>query len=554
MSVTLKPERTQAADPVLGRLAQFVSGASGWRTRCLAWVSGAIGALSLAPLNLLPALVVTCVASVWLLDGISASLKTNSRAGLWAAMQVGWWVGFGYFVAGLWWLGAAFLVDAEDFAWALPLGVAGLPAVLACFTALGFAGALLLWSIGASRILAFALALAASEWLRATALTGFPWNAFGMAMGNHLNLAQAASLVGLHGLTVLTLLVCASPATLALSGPARARLLAPFLGLALVAALAAFGSVRLWLHPTTFDASVKLRIVQPNTPQDEDFRADRRDEILSHYLKGSAVATARFPTGLAEVTHLVWPESAFPFFLARDARALAAIGRALGDTILVSGAARMETSNDDRLPGEIRKVSYFNAIQVVGGHDGQILDSYDKVHLVPFGEYLPFSGWLESLGLRQFVHIPGGFEPGLTRKLITVPGLPAIFPLICYEAIFPGTLDPDLRRHAGLIVNVSNDGWFGRTAGPYQHLAQARLRSIELGLPVLRAANTGMSAVIDPYGRLIGTLGLGVEGVLDTSLPQQAAAPLFARAPVLAPLGLVVLLVAMFLWARRRSF
>lgn len=532
---------------------QTVSGSSGWTRRGIAWVSGATGALALAPLNVLPALVVTCVISVWLLDSLSASHKPHSRAGIWAAMQVGWWIGFGYFVAGLWWLGAAFLVDAEDFAWALPLGVAGLPAVLACFTALGFAGAFLLWSTGAGRILAFALAMTAAEWVRATAFTGFPWNAFGMAMGNHLVLAQVASLVGLHGLTVLTVLVCASPATLVDSGLARARLIAPGLGLALMAALAAFGTVRLWLHPTLFDDSVKIRIMQPNTSQDEHFRADRRDEILSHYIHGSAVATARFPTGLAEVTHLVWPESAFPFFLARDTHALAAIGHSLGDTILISGAARMETSNDDRMPGEIRKVSYFNAIQVVGPRDGRILDSYDKVHLVPFGEYLPLSGWLESLGLRQFVHIPGGFEPGLTRKLMAVPGLPAIFPLICYEAIFPGTLVPDMRRHAGLIVNVSNDGWFGRTAGPYQHLAQARLRTIEEGLPLLRAANTGMSAVIDPYGRYIGTLELGVEGVLDTSLPRQAAAPLFARAPVFAPLGLVFILTALLFWTRRRT-
>lgn len=550
--MTRNPERPHRSDPLLRRLARSVVGSSGWKRHGIACVSGATGAVSLAPVDILPALVVTCVISIWLLDGITASQKPKSRAGIWAAMQVGWWMGFGYFVAGLWWLGAAFLVDAEDFAWALPFGVAGLPAVLACFTALGFAAAFLLWSMGAGRILAFALAVTAAEWLRATAFTGFPWNAFGMAMADHLVLAQVASLFGLHGLTVLTLLVCASPATLMDCGPVRARLVAPVLGVVLMIALVAFGATRLWLNPTTFDEAVKIRILQPNTPQDEDFRADRRDQILAHYIEGSVVATARFPTGLAEVTHLIWPESAFPFFLARDTRALADIGRSLGEAILISGAARMETSNEDRLPGEIVKVSYYNAIQVIGPHDGRILDSYDKIHLVPFGEYLPFSGWLESLGLRQFVHIPGGFEPGVTRKLIAVPGLPAIFPLICYEAIFPGMLSPDMRHQAGLIVNLSNDGWFGRTAGPYQHLAQARLRSIEEGLPLMRAANTGMSAVIDPYGRFISSLKLGVEGVLDTNLPRPASAPLFSRAPILAPLALFILLSALMLWTRRR--
>ncbi|MDB5641831.1 MAG: acyltransferase [Hyphomicrobiales bacterium] len=333
----------------------------------------------------------------------------------------------------------------------------------------------------------------------------------------------------------------------------RARWAAPALGGCLLLALAMFGMARLWLNPTVFDGDAKIRIVQPNTPQDANFRPDRRDEILSHYLEASTGASATFPGGLAEVTHLVWPESAFPFFLARDPHALATINDALGKTILITGAARMETAEDDRLPGEIRKVEYFNAMQIVGSPGGRILDTYDKVHLVPFGEYLPLSGWLESFGLRQFVHVPGGFEPGLARKLISVPGLPAIFPLICYEAIFPGLLDPAMRQQAGLIVNVSNDGWFGITAGPHQHLAQARLRSIEEGLPLLRAANTGLSAVIDPYGRLIGHLGLGVEGMLDVRLPQPAPPPLFARSPVFAPLGLYIFFCAMLLLTRRRQ-
>lgn len=218
-----EPDRPSASlrDRIV-RLAQSTKTVSGWTRRAIAWASGAFGALSLAPINFLPGLVGTFVVSVWLLDGVASRNKALSRASLWESMQIGWWVGFGYFVAGLWWLGAAFLVDAEEFAWALPFGVAGLPAVLACFTAIGFAGAFVLWSRGASRILAFGIALTAAEWLRATAFTGFPWNAFGMAIGGHLVLSQAASLVGLHGLTTLTLLVCASPATLADAGPARA--------------------------------------------------------------------------------------------------------------------------------------------------------------------------------------------------------------------------------------------------------------------------------------------------------------------------------------------
>jgi apolipoprotein N-acyltransferase len=538
-------------------LIHEITSSFGWRRRAIALLAGGVGALSLAPVNLLPSLTITFVASVWLLDGSVAKNKPTpgrrvDRAAIFDALGIGWWVGFGYFVAGLWWLGAAFLVDAEEFAWALPLGVAGLPAVLACFTALGFAGARLLWSTAPSRILAFALSLAVSEWLRATVLTGFPWNAFGMALGNHLALAQVASLVGLHGLTLLTLLIFTSPATLIDTRPWRERAAAPVLGMALLAGLFAFGSGRLLLHPTTFDDRVKLRIVQPNTAQDENFVPERRNEILDHYLQVSSQASTQFKTGLAEITHLIWPESAFPFFLARDPAALSTIANSLGPTTLITGAARMETVQAGDLPGEIRKIEYFNAIQVIGSPDGSVLDSYDKVHLVPFGEYLPFSGLLESFGIRQFVHIPGGFEPGIARKLIDAPGLPKIFPMICYEAIFPGVIDPALRSQAGMIVNVSNDGWFGATPGPHQHLAQARLRSIEEGLPLMRAANTGMSAVIDPYGRILGRLDLNVKGVLDTVLPLPASPPLFARAPLFAPLALFAFVAALLLGLGRR--
>lgn len=540
------------------KFTQRIAFSSGWRRRSLAALSGAFGALSLAPVNLLPALIGACAISVWLLDGLfvrDAKAKGGriDRQALTAAFADGWWLGFGYFVAGLWWLGAAFLVEAQDFAWALPLGVAGLPAVLACFTALGFVCARLFWSSGASRILVFALSLTAAEWLRATVLTGFPWNAFGMALGGHLVLAQAASLVGLHGLTLLALLICASPATLTDRTSRRVRWAAPLGGIILLAGLAGMGYERLLANPTRFDPAVKIRVVQPNTPQDEKFRPERRDQILAHYLQLSSQPSPRFSNGLDDVTHLIWPESAFPFFLARDPAALETISAALKSTILITGAARVEATQSGEFPGEIRKVSYFNAIQIVGA-DGRILDSYDKAHLVPFGEYLPFAGMLESFGLRQFVHIPGGFEPGTDHKLIDAPGLPRIFPLICYEAIFPGVLDPVLRTEAGLIVNVSNDGWFGATAGPYQHLAQARLRSIEEGLPLMRGANTGMSAVFDAYGRLIGRLPLNAEGVLDIELPLPAAPPLFALHPVLAPLAFFFLVAGLLFGLRRRRF
>ena len=214
------------------------------------------------------------------------------------------------------------------------------------------------------------------------------------------------------------------------------------------------------------------------------------------------------------MTLLVWPESAFPFILTRDPQALSDIGALLPPrTVLVTGAAREE--DRPATQGRPASADYFNSILVIGS-GGSVLDSYDKVHLVPFGEYLPFEAILRRVGLRHFVAIPGGFEAGSRRRLLAIPGLPGASPLICYEAIFPDAVLPD-RRGTGVrphfLLNVTNDGWFGLTAGPHQHFAQARLRSIEEGLPMIRAAATGISAIVDPYGRVNAALPLGDEGV-----------------------------------------
>ena len=530
----------------------------GWR-RCLtAFGSGALGALALPPVSFFPAIVLPMCVGVWLLDGAaslsvkSASLRRSRWPSLRTAMTIGWWLGFGYFMAGLWWLGAAFLVEADQFAWALPLGVMGLPALLACFTAIGFAAAHLLWCAGSVRVLAFAICLAGSEWARGVLFTGFPWNDLGMSLAGNIVTAQAASLVGLHGMTLLAVLIFAAPATLAdrTTGRAGGRYRAVIGAALLLAAIAIFGGLRLAGGAVENEAGVKLRLMQPNLPQDAKFRPENKDPILKHYLELSDSATSPGTSGLADITHLIWPESAFPFILSRDAGALSRIGEALGSTVLVTGAARVEL-DAAILPGET-KASYFNSIQVVGA-GGVVLDSYDKTHLVPFGEYLPFASVLESLGVRQFVHIPGGFESGQISKLLTIPGLPAALPLICYEAIFPGAVPPDLRQASGFLLNVTNDGWFGVTPGPYQHLAQARVRSIEQGLPLLRAANTGISAIVDPYGRLVASLPLGVEGVLDGALPKRIDATLFSQAPVGMPLSLygVALFFLLFMRMRR---
>lgn len=526
----------------LVRLGDAVTLSSGWRRRLIAFCAGAIGVLALPPIGLFPLLAVPMAASVWLIDGtigksVHASATRMRISAAREAATVGWWLGFGYFLAGLWWLGAAFLVEADQFAWALPLGVVGLPAALALFTAIGFGAARLIWFGNAARVLALAAGIGFAEWLRSTIFTGFPWNNFGMALGGNQILAQAASVIGLHGLTIVGVALAASPALLA---DRERRVFALTTSVAVAIALASFGVLRLAFGHTEFDPDVRLRIMQPNLPQDDKFRPDAMPAVLSNYLELSAKQTTAQPEGISGVTHLIWPESPFPVILARDAESLQRIGDFLAPhTTLITGAARAESSSDGG-----GTVKYFNSVQVLRP-GGVVVDGYDKMHLVPFGEYLPFRRALDAVGLRQFVRVPGGFEPGASRNLIRPPGFPPTAPLICYEAIFPGAVIPPHGRSLGaaVLLNVTNDGWFGNTPGPWQHFAQARLRAIEEGLPLVRAANTGISSIIDPYGRIVGNLPLGVAGVLDGRLPLAAPPTFFSLFPTIMPLSVWLLAV-----------
>ena len=521
-------------------LADRVILAAGWVRALLAVAAGAAGALAMPPFGFWPALALSLTVAVWLIDGSVAGAGSRRAATVGRAALAGWLWGFGYFVAGLWWLGAAFLVEADVFAWLLPFGVLGLPAVLAIFPASGFGLAALFWSPGPSRILTFAVALTASEWLRGHLFTGFPWNVLGMAFGQNAMLMQSASVIGLWGLTLLAAAILSVPALLGTEESLRARLAPLAAAACCLAAMAAFGAYRLSGGPIASVPGVKLRIMQPNLQQDAKFGPANGPAILNGYLELSDRATSPSTTGLKDVNLLIWPESAFPFLLHREPNALAMIAATLPPgSHLVTGAARQ----GEGLPGE-RAGSYFNSIQVVDT-DGAITATYDKNHLVPFGEYLPgpIDAALRTLGIRQFVHIPGGFAPGGRRAALRIPGLPAAAPTICYEAVFPDEVAVEGPR-PGWILNVTNDAWFGDTPGPYQHFAQARLRAVEQGLPVVRAANTGISAVLDPLGRIVASLPLGQEGVLDTALPAATAEPLAARFGNLVALALCTLAAA----------
>lgn len=504
----------------LAALAHRVMLLEGWQRNGVAFLSGASGALALAPIGFLPALITAFAPLVWLMDGVAHGENRASAANLRAAALIGWWFGFGYFVAGLWWLGAAFIIGGEQFVWLLPLGVVGLPAGLAIFMALGAVIARLLWSGSALRIFALAAGLGTAEWLRANILTGFPWNGFGQAIGDHIVLAQIVSVVGTEALGVIFVPLFASFALLATGIGRSGRFVLPGLSCLIFVGLFAFGTARLAaVGGSRIDMSslavapgVKLRIMQPNIAQQEKNNPAGGTDMLERYFRLSDRASGPERTGVADVTHLFWPEAPLPFIMAREPGALESIRGFLGETTtLVTGGIRAEASED-----LIRRYRYFNAIEV---YDRSGLQGvYDKTHLVPFGEYLPFEGVLRRIGLEQFVRVIGGFSASPQRRALAIQGLPPVIPMICFETIFSGELEA-AGIGAKLLVNITNDAWFGRTSGPYQHLTQARLRAIEFGQPMIRAANSGISAVFDPYGRTVAALPLDSEGILDSPLP-----------------------------------
>ncbi|MCA0400963.1 MAG: apolipoprotein N-acyltransferase [Proteobacteria bacterium] len=510
---------------------QWVHGillAGEWQKRLIAVSAGAVSAGAMAPINFFPVLFATFPVLVWLLD--STGGRGDTRRNLVAAAGIGWWFGFGFFLAGLWWLGVAFVVGGEKFIWLMPLGVVALPAALALFFALGLGVARLFWGSSTWRIFALALGLGFSEWLRSWLFTGFPWNGFGQVFANHLLLVQGASLLGAEGLGALAVAVFAAPALIVTGTTSLQRWFFPGLGVVLLLALALFGYLRLLPTGGTridFDAlpmvpGVRLRIMQPNVPQDEKNAPRDGRAVIADYLTLSDRVKGAHASGIADVTHLIWPEAPFPFILERNAEAIRSITGFLPPTTqLITGAVRVE--QDPAAPDGRR---FYNSMQVLDRSG--IVGTYDKVHLVPFGEYLPFGAWLSRLGLEQFVRVIGGFSASPSRRELAIAGLPPVTPMICFEAIFPAELGAE---EAGprVFVNVTNDAWFGATFGPYQHLAQARLRAVEFGQPVIRAANSGVSAVFDPFGRVVASLPLGVKDVIDAPLPAGLASTLYRQ-------------------------
>lgn len=540
----------------LHRVALDLGLLDGWRRWAAAFFAGALSVLALAPVHLLPVLFLTFPILVWLLDGLTrAGTHLTRRELIRASAAIGWWFGFGYFLFGLYWIGFAFMVEAEKFALLMPFAVVALPAGLALFVAGATTVARLFWFEGYARLVVLGLSWVMFEWLRGHILTGFPWNLIGESFVSSLYLMQWSALIGPYGLSFVTVLVMSAPAAFDPrqdhSEDLWPQWRAPATALLCLALMWGGGLTRIALAAPETGANAgtnMLRLVQPNVPQTMKWKPESRMAVLGEFLRLSSQPSEMLPTGLGSNSIVIWPESALSIFLAREPFVLSGISRILPDgATLMTGSVRGEPAPEgppDRLQ------NFYNSFYTVNS-DGQIVATYDKSHLVPFGEYLPYHRWLEKIGLRKITQIQGSFDEGPGPQTLNVAGVPSFGPLICYEIIFPGNVvSPRERPH--WIVNVTNDAWFGPSSGPYQHLDQARLRAIEQGLPVARSANTGVSALIDPYGRIIASLSLNTEGIIDVALPPRLEPTPYGRFGDWILAALLILVAAGVAFLQRR--
>lgn len=544
------------------RLGAWLDRQSPWRLRAIAFLLGALATAALpgmlcavlSPLKMqacagsdasayaLPALIVSFSGLVLLADRTPRPL---------AAIALGWCFALGYFVAGIYWVANALLSVASNFGWLLPFAIAGavggLSALLAVFPAFAVGLARLLWPAGPARILVLAIAWTLFEWLRSWVLTGFPWNLVGTCWAFSDAMNQLAALTGVWGLSLVTVIAAALPALLvdwdgrrAADGTSRQRGAAAVAwvagSLVLLLAIWVGGWFRLYGTDVPMVPDVRLRLVQANVTPNDKAAGDRREDVLNRHLH-----LTRDKPGVEGITDVVWSETAAPYPLAQYLDRLAEVVPQNG--LLITGAIRTDPPQ-----GEWREV--WNSMAVVD-RSGRILDSYDKFHLVPFGEYVPLHRFLPFIS--KFTPGIADFSAGPGPRTLRLPGLPPVGPLICYEVIFPGQV-VDRGDRPQWLLNITNDGWYGISAGPYQHFVSARLRAVEEGLPLVRAANTGISGLIDPYGRVVAQTRLGEATALDVELPK----PLpqltpYARWGDAVAAGLLVIVALVALVARRRN-
>ncbi len=442
------------------------------------------------------------------------------------AFAIGWWAGFGYFGLSMVWLIEPFMVEPEKFAVLAPFAFFGMSGGLALFWGGAFAISRK-FATGLGRyIIGLAVVWTLSEYLRSVLFTGFPWGLPGYTWVK-TPIAQWASVVGPFGLTFITIF----GGLLLLSFPNR-RYMAPVTTVIFFGVLLAGGAWRTPDQDIKQETNLRVRLVQPNAPQHQKWDPEWMGVFFRRALELTS-EPAKQPVDL-----VIWPETSVPFALQDNAGDLEILSDAAGPNAhIIAGIRRFDGNK------------LYNSL-VHLDQKGGLVSVYDKSHLVPFGEYVPFSEYLSGLGLRGMAANLQGFSSGAGPEVITATDLPSYLAMICYEAIFPYFTQTGSNRPE-FLLHITNDAWFGDTIGPFQHLAQVQFRAIEQGLPAARAANTGISAVIDPYGRIVSRLKLNAAGSLDADVPVPLAPTLYAQ---LGDLPFIVMMIFLGLVAKYVTF
>jgi apolipoprotein N-acyltransferase len=506
----------------------WVVGQRGTRALILASALGAIANLAFPPFFIWPAFAVAMTGLVWSLDAARLA-RRPLRSAFWRVFVFA----FAYYLVGMHWIAAAFLVDPDIYLVFIWMPLVALPAGLAFILAYCVNVAFRFWCAGPARLILFSVAFMFGEWLRSSlfGIGGLPWNLPGMIWAPGEPVSQSASIWGIYGLSVLTVIAMAAPATLA---DARAKATtgsraAPIIVAAIVfGAIWGWGARRLGSIPDT-PAGPMVRLVETGTPQNQKHKDGAARKMLDRFSELTGPDSPQAP-GI-----VIWPEGALPVYLLEDPIGLDEVADLVGGRRLIVGTTRIQSSGPDR--------KFFNSLAIVSGSSAErpSMPIYDKHMLVPFGEFTPFADILQSVGLKTLQDLaPGGFDAGPEPAPMSTIGVPSFGPLICYEAIFPG-LSPNGEDRPRWLVNISNDSWFGNLTGPHQHAAQARYRSIEEGLPMARVAAGGLTGMIDAYGRWTARgapadpaiYGPDPEGwrssIVDAALPPAAEPPPYSQ-------------------------
>jgi apolipoprotein N-acyltransferase len=510
-----------------------------WRIHALCLLAGALAVLGHAPFHIAPAYMVGLIGLVWALDG--AHHKEGRRFS--AAFARTWWWGFGHFIGGLFWVGSAF-TQVEGAMALMPVAVASLAGGIALVWAAAGAAAMLFWTDGIRRIPVFVTVIMLAEIVRGALLFGgFPWNLPGEIWPAGGAMSQVAAFVGIYGLSAITLLLFAAPATLGEAGRGIGRKAIPMMAAALTLGLLWGAGVQRLAQPLVTPLRGQppapvVRVADPGFTQKEKWTVGPV-AVLERYLELTDP-----PVG-ARSDIVIWPEGAVPTYsdtpdLVDWSSAMDAIGRQLGDRVLVVGAVKREP----RIGGGEKQ---FNSAFVIDGvaSVASVFERYDKHHLVPFGEYMPFWELYSGVPLAPLQQIGRGFDRGPRPTRVVIPGAGTAVILICYESIFPAYV-PGGEERPDWIINITNDAWFGGLTGPWQHFNAARFRAIESGLPMARAAAGGVSAIIDPYGRPVVATQLD-GGAVEASLPNALPETIFSRfSQWLVPLLLIIIAALRF--------